>query len=527
MTIEADDHRQAIDLAREPGWIAGDARELPPAPHARDASVPTGHHRTPSVRHVHHQAPQRSVSGAAVACLAIGCVAILLCWIPFVSTLSLIVGVVGLLLGVIAMFTIGKRRSGSGMMIGGLVLNSIALFVAFFTSGAALLALSGLGASPNAKQSALQTQSRQTPHTSDSTSSRGAATTQLTSWNDWRQPLDAGDIRIRIRSVAIEPLTIVSDTRRTGESAMRDTAESFLVIQFSVENRSGTHILSYLTWAPNRYDSLIGGAKASLSDEHGNIYALQKMPDGVIVLGASGSQRIRPGESVNDLLAFEVPVDAAQVLYLQMGGENVGSNSGLSFEIRDSTWRKSSSPNVLQPEAPIPLPTTGVQELNEKPVRVSKPTPAWKEPTSVGLATIRILDARVGMVTLADGDRLVSSKTPCLSFRIRVTNETEAPFVYRSYSSVLDGADAFVGDVELARADYQLRVYGRSERSVLKPGASLEDLITFEVPDVSLGSSLQLTLISSVIAGEARSAPRSFEIDLAELVWDTDSPTDP
>ena len=73
----------------------------------------------------------RETNGIAIAAGVCGIVAIVLCWIPFVDYLSVVLGVLAIILGIIGVRRADAFGSGRAMAITGIVCGSVGLAIAF------------------------------------------------------------------------------------------------------------------------------------------------------------------------------------------------------------------------------------------------------------------------------------------------------------------------------------------------------------------------------------------------------------
>ncbi|RZS59095.1 hypothetical protein EV141_0312 [Microcella putealis] len=109
-----------------PDFPAGEPAPAAPNPYA--AYVP------PGTATASAPAPGR---GLAIAALIVGILALLGFWIPFVNVISLVMAIVGLILGIVAL---RKYLSGKGLPLSAVIVNAVALllsgiFVALYTVG--------------------------------------------------------------------------------------------------------------------------------------------------------------------------------------------------------------------------------------------------------------------------------------------------------------------------------------------------------------------------------------------------------
>jgi hypothetical protein len=96
---------------------------------------------------------------------------------------------------------------------------------------------------------------------------------------------------------------------------------SLLMISLTIKNLSDTQKLSYRTWAGA--DLAIGHDYATLKDELGNEY--NRVSFGLVdIVGRTRAASIYPGDTISDVLVFEVPVSKATTLDMELPGANIG-----------------------------------------------------------------------------------------------------------------------------------------------------------------------------------------------------------
>jgi hypothetical protein len=141
-------------------------------------------------------------------------------------------------------------------------------------------------------------------------------------WTDVSLPQQVDDVRVRITSVAIGrvPLEGLLDEERS--------AAAHLMVRLEIDNLSLTRKIDFRGFDP----TIPRLGYVQLTDNHHNVYRCvgfgAAKPQGQLKLAS-----IYPGESVQDVLMFEVPVKAAAFLRLELPGEHVGRPGCLRFQI--------------------------------------------------------------------------------------------------------------------------------------------------------------------------------------------------
>jgi len=73
----------------------------------------------------------RETNGIAIAAGVCGIIAVVLCWIPFVDYVSIVLGVLAIIFGILGVRRADAYGSGRGMAITGIVCGSVGLAIAF------------------------------------------------------------------------------------------------------------------------------------------------------------------------------------------------------------------------------------------------------------------------------------------------------------------------------------------------------------------------------------------------------------
>lgn len=103
------------------------------------------------------------------------------------------------------------------------------------------------------------------------------------------------------------------------------TSEPYLLVHLHLTNSSGTAKLEYKPWAGNFLR-----ARCFLEDEFDNKYKLIAPGLGDRIIGqVADTVSIYPGKELDDLLVFELPVDAAKKLTLTLPGDVVTGGAGV------------------------------------------------------------------------------------------------------------------------------------------------------------------------------------------------------
>ncbi len=127
-----------------------------------------------------------------------------------------------------------------------------------------------------------------------------------------------GDIRVRINSAVLGRPKDWVIPPRIGKSTQ------FLILTIELSNSTKNRKIDHTGWAVRT----AAGMGVKLTDEVPNHYALKAG-----AIGQGGSEPIYPGQSVEDKLIFERPIDAAKVLRLQLPAAAFGGKGTVQFEI--------------------------------------------------------------------------------------------------------------------------------------------------------------------------------------------------
>lgn len=140
-------------------------------------------------------APVRPRNGLAVAALVLGIVAALGCLVPVLNIGSIVLAVVGLVLGLVSLV---KRRAGKGMAIAGIVLSVVAIVTAIIVNVAAAAVVSGVD------QAVTDTENGYSAADADDQSAAAAALAPGT-------PATIGDYTVAVTSVQTNANQVIAE----------------------------------------------------------------------------------------------------------------------------------------------------------------------------------------------------------------------------------------------------------------------------------------------------------------------------
>jgi hypothetical protein len=142
-------------------------------------------------------------------------------------------------------------------------------------------------------------------------------------WNDASKPVQQGKVQIEVTQAFVGKVPLKSLGDEGGESK-----DPLCQISLRITNRASASKIDYRGWQGN---SLLSHAR--LTDEVGNRYRGISFGFGTKVVGQVESESIYPGKSIEDKLVFEVPVDSAKYLRLELPASNLGEKGTVRFQI--------------------------------------------------------------------------------------------------------------------------------------------------------------------------------------------------
>ena len=157
-------------------------------------------------------------------------------------------------------------------------------------------------------------------------------TTREPEWADaGKGAIRQGDLQVQISKISIGRVPLET---RTGWLWVQDSwsQDNLLMIQLELLNTSPTRKLEYRPWSGK--DISFERDYATLRDNLGNSYkrigfGLRSLPVGAV----EQSESIYPKKSVTDVLVFELPVDTAEYLRLELPAKNFGGTGMLRLQI--------------------------------------------------------------------------------------------------------------------------------------------------------------------------------------------------
>ena len=113
-----------------------------------------------------------------------------------------------------------------------------------------------------------------------------------------------------------------------GASSSKD---DLLAIYLEMINRSQNKKIEYRSWLGG--DVAFSRDYAALHDNFGNTYKRISLGFSTKIVGHTGSESIYPGKSLGDVLVFELPIDTAEYLRLELPAKNFGGEGMLRLQI--------------------------------------------------------------------------------------------------------------------------------------------------------------------------------------------------
>jgi hypothetical protein len=140
-----------------------------------------------------------------------------------------------------------------------------------------------------------------------------------------RQAVVKGDIRVRIRSVAV---TSVEGKDAAGRLF---PPQASLVIGVRLVNVGVAHRVVYRSWADA--DRPAGQPAPRLTDHHGHRYELRPFAPGEEAVGHVRGAPLTPGQRADDILVFEPPGADVEYLRLELPAAAFGASGTLRWQI--------------------------------------------------------------------------------------------------------------------------------------------------------------------------------------------------
>lgn len=247
--------------------------------------------------------PLGKVRFVGITALAFGIASCLSCWIPRLGLSTILLAVIGLLFAFAGMVMASRnKRTGFLFSISGSILCVVALFIGF-TSG----------------------------RFSRNASSGPQLFGKTLAGQEWSKSL----------SVTQENVLVVVVKADVGRVWYRDAVDrpqftgAYLTIGLGVANVSATKKVDFESWRGAEFG--LGRGVVTLSDNYGNSYKrIDVTPAPNLLDPARDTASLRPTERFYDPVVFEVPVQNAKWLHLELPAKNFGGRGMLRFEIPGS-----------------------------------------------------------------------------------------------------------------------------------------------------------------------------------------------
>jgi hypothetical protein len=141
--------------------------------------------------------------------------------------------------------------------------------------------------------------------------------------------LKIGNIEARIQSVNVGKVAL----KQLGDEG--ESSKEHLVLKISLHNTSTNKRITFRGWP-----GLVSfGSNVSAKDEHDNSYRVIDFGFASRPVGDSSGETIEPGGNVTAVVAFETPINAAQILFITLDGDAVGlDKSKLKWKLVRTDW---------------------------------------------------------------------------------------------------------------------------------------------------------------------------------------------
>jgi hypothetical protein len=252
--------------------------------------------------------------GLGIASLVLGIITLPCAFIPLVGAYSIPVSAISLLLGIGGIIVVGVSKKGNyGFPIAG----SAVSFASIAVAGLWILVCAGLikGVSEEAKQN-LEKFGKQI----EEQQKRDAA-----EWVDAdKSSVTHGDVRIRVSSVKLGPVDL-----NAGNGKFEKSLDDHLAIRIKIENTSPDNTINYKSWAP---PPGVSPDAATLRDNFIVMYSASVLPRPVKGQ-VHNPQTIKPGQSLEDVLVFQKPLNNPPELRLELPATAFGGLGRIKFRI--------------------------------------------------------------------------------------------------------------------------------------------------------------------------------------------------
>jgi hypothetical protein len=322
------------DTAMMPGesWRKGARRDRTRELPEEDEDTPSypSEFVAPGIRYVTPSSGSRIAAGLGLASLLIGVLSLPLAWVPQVGQLGLAISGFGLFLGLVAT-VLALVRGGYGLSfsVGGLAVCSLALGLGVVQALGIRILMKGNQEQGLAEQlGKLELPVNNPPVEKAPDKPAAPAVEQLPLHDASKGPIAFGDVRIQVGWV------VVSFVKYQDVLEQAQSPDKYLGIQIRIQNVSTVRKVEYGGWAALR---LSLSSSATLTDDLGNTYKLKNFGLLCPIVGQiQEPTSIYPGQTVEDLLVFEKPVENVSSLRLELQGSTVGGIGKIQIQIPKS-----------------------------------------------------------------------------------------------------------------------------------------------------------------------------------------------
>ncbi|MGO9922091.1 MAG: hypothetical protein ACLQIB_46265 [Isosphaeraceae bacterium] len=144
-------------------------------------------------------------------------------------------------------------------------------------------------------------------------------------WGNAGITAQQGDIRVKIDSAKVDFVKLRETLGNDGQSK-----DKLLQISLQIENTGVTKKIEYGGWGGSDFSS---DGVAALRDDLDNSYKRVGFGFSAQPVGQVRSESIYPRKSISDLLVFEVPIEKASFLKLELPGEVFGGTGKLRIKV--------------------------------------------------------------------------------------------------------------------------------------------------------------------------------------------------
>jgi hypothetical protein len=290
---------------------------MAPSPSARASQAPPTRPQPQILAQAPPAAPRLTVvlveqsryggNSLAIASIILAVLAFLSGLIPLFGHISIPLAALGALSGVLglAMAMFG-RGGGASFSIAGMLLSLFVILITYCMT----TAIAGVVDAGNSFDGALA----EVPKSSSDLQ-----------WTIARDGVQQQDVRVTVTNIKVDftPIRSIGDPRPSGER--------LLLIGLHVENLSDVRKLDFRGFA-GQFD-FSGDATPNLRDNFGNKYKRISFGIDSQIVGQAQNESVYPGKGIDDLLVFEVPVEKAEFLRLELPASAFGGEGKLRLEI--------------------------------------------------------------------------------------------------------------------------------------------------------------------------------------------------